>query len=987
MHGDFSRRTFDGGNGYRAVLMQQGRVLLDADWNEQADITGYQDEVRTAAVVGRSGGPAPEPGATGVEARGPFAIVTPAGPAPDGSPWEDLLVTPGRYYVDGILCESAPPPGGADGSPPLGWPLSDQPHLPAVTVDGASRPGLEEPRAEGRYAVYLDVWHRQVTFDEDPALLEPALGGPDTTTRSQTVWQVRLAPLADGELCDDLHADGWLQRRPRRMAAELEPPDSSADPCQITSTGGYQRLENQLYRVQVHAGSGTESGGTFLWSRQNGCVVAGLDSIEVTDEATKTAVLTIDRLGRDEELSFGEHQIVEVTSTDRELRGLAGFLARTGAPTGLQLPVTWLDDVPGSLGELGAAPIVRRWEGGPLAMTPAVTGLEAGIGVRFPDGGQARTGDYWLIPARTVRLAYGLDQVSGTIGWPPGGHGPAEQPPAGSLHHLAPLGILVRDDEETWSLESDCRRLFPPLTGLVTIDMAGGDGQEAMPGEVLPEPVRVMVRNGGLPFFGAWVRATASDGGHVAVTHVATTDDPDVVPGRTGPSGLVGVWWLLNPSGPTTQTLTIQRLDDHDQLVDVAVTATARLSVASQVRWTPVCERFEDTRTVQDALERLARTREIRLLSGDGQVVAAPGELAQRPVRVVVDGACGPLAGVKVVATAKNDITGPGLVAEVKESDIFAPETLPGAESTAVVPTGPDGVAAFWWQPSFGNMRWSTLDVEIEGSAAAPIRVIANLDVAGGADRPPGIHITGLSFANGKLFENDQAVLPADLASGIRVDLDARVLAASVQNKPVVRVLLDLPWPLGDDGDLWSGFPIGFRTVELDGIGTASGTLIRWLVADHIRAWVQGQLGQALSDEGWRLPIVGRFVVDGWAVMAENNPQLHLNCHASTVLENGRTRLVLPTDDEVTGGQFVQWFTLVHDTEELAPAVEVPDVTGMTQARAVRELEAAGLVTEVTNEPSSERRKGLVLRTEPAAGARVDGGSGVTVVVSAGRQP
>ena len=31
MHGDFSRRTFDPADGYRAVLLQQGRVLLDAE--------------------------------------------------------------------------------------------------------------------------------------------------------------------------------------------------------------------------------------------------------------------------------------------------------------------------------------------------------------------------------------------------------------------------------------------------------------------------------------------------------------------------------------------------------------------------------------------------------------------------------------------------------------------------------------------------------------------------------------------------------------------------------------------------------------------------------------------------------------------------------------------------------------------------------------------------------------------------------------------
>ena len=44
MKGDFSRITFDPKKHYSRVLMQQGRVQLDADWNEQAAIfcTGWR---------------------------------------------------------------------------------------------------------------------------------------------------------------------------------------------------------------------------------------------------------------------------------------------------------------------------------------------------------------------------------------------------------------------------------------------------------------------------------------------------------------------------------------------------------------------------------------------------------------------------------------------------------------------------------------------------------------------------------------------------------------------------------------------------------------------------------------------------------------------------------------------------------------------------------------------------------------------------------
>ena len=38
MRGDFTRDSFNPAKAYTRVLMQQGRVQLDADWNEQNSI-------------------------------------------------------------------------------------------------------------------------------------------------------------------------------------------------------------------------------------------------------------------------------------------------------------------------------------------------------------------------------------------------------------------------------------------------------------------------------------------------------------------------------------------------------------------------------------------------------------------------------------------------------------------------------------------------------------------------------------------------------------------------------------------------------------------------------------------------------------------------------------------------------------------------------------------------------------------------------------
>ena len=42
MKGDFSRDTFNPRKHYAGVLMQQGRVQIDADWNEQQSIARYR---------------------------------------------------------------------------------------------------------------------------------------------------------------------------------------------------------------------------------------------------------------------------------------------------------------------------------------------------------------------------------------------------------------------------------------------------------------------------------------------------------------------------------------------------------------------------------------------------------------------------------------------------------------------------------------------------------------------------------------------------------------------------------------------------------------------------------------------------------------------------------------------------------------------------------------------------------------------------------
>jgi hypothetical protein len=942
MQGDFTRWTFDPGQGYRSVLLQQGRVLLDADFNEQTEITAHHDEARTRDVVGLGGGPSEGAG---------FSIVDASGAPPAGTAWADLRITPGSYYVDGILCEAASPSAG-EGAVPPGWPLADQPYLSAIGDD----PGLPEPEEDGRYAVYLDAWTHHVTADEEPSLREPALGGPDTTTRARTVWQARIAPIRAEQRCSGLQTLAAVPRQAGMMVASLQEQAPDADPCQITVSGGYQRLENQLYRVQIHDASGAVP--TFVWSRENASVVSALTAIEPSRTAGQDADLLVDRVGRDDELSISLGDAVEVTSTDLELRGLPGFLATAGAPDGLRLPVTWTAGFPASLASLGRSPIVRRWEAPPSDAVAGPADLEGGIQVGFPGGGGYTTGDYWLIPARAVRLAYGLAALPGTIEWPvDAGGAPLPQPPQGPVHHLTPLAILVRAPSTSghaWFLESDCRKLFPRLTEQVVMDMRGGDGQEARPGQPLPAPIRVGVRNGGLPLAGAAVRFTADAGGHLAVGSAPTSASPETLDATTDASGVIEVQWMLDQGSsarqpPSTQLLSVQLLDDHDDPAGPALVVTGRLSVAAEVAWRPdpACTGLAQVTTVAEGLMRLASMRQLRLLGGDGQHLSGAQLVAPQPVRVVVDSPCGPVEGAVVRAL---DPKQQALVAQAKAAET-TPPTLEGtgAVSEARARTGEDGVAAFFWQPDFTGGPSQTLSIFLGEGTGAPIVVTAQR-VAGPAG-PDGPQVSAVRVGlKGTPLLNGGDTVPGILATGLRAVLRGAGLDPRIAAAQLMHVSLDLPWPTTASEREWADGAVGYRAVELQGTVAVEPEALLWTPTPAARSFILSGLWGVL---GRKTPVTGWIAVEEWALAA---------------------------DPASARGRYLQWFLL--SPPDVQP---LPPVVGRTLAVAARELAAAGLAVAVTEEPHPSVRKGLIISADPAPGTEVLPGTTVTLVVSTGR--
>ena len=526
MKGDFTRQTFRAEHHYRGVLEQQGRVRLDADGNEQVLIQQHLDEEVTGDVLGPHGGPTGH-AAFGIETKG-------GGPVRD-SALTDLVLTEGHYYVGGILCENE-----------TAIPLAEQPDLP----------GFSPKWKDGDYTAYLDVWTEHLTALERPALREVALGGPDTATRMRTIWQLRLrakgSPLPS--------STGTLKARAHQPA---QPPT----PCAVPESAGYRRLENQLYRVEIRgAGDGAGGGATYVWSRENGSVTARVLKVE-------GARITVDSTGRDSRLAFEKGDWVQVTDLADSRTGSAGQLGHIDDAVGDVLTITGTDGkpLPGVDPDAEGA-LLRRWDSDgerPVEFGTWIP-LEGGVEVWFEPGTFA-VGDYWLIPARTANLD-GADPVAGLAGnveWPlDRDRAPLPRTPDGVLHRYADIATLTAK-ADTWTLISDDRLLFDPLSGRqerLTLEYGDGDGQGGEPGGALPDPVVVVLRRGTKPVPGGTVLFVTDVDGALAATAADLAGSRDFrLRVTTEADGTATCFWRLGRRTPL-QALTAAVVDAADAL-------------------------------------------------------------------------------------------------------------------------------------------------------------------------------------------------------------------------------------------------------------------------------------------------------------------------------------------------------------------------------------------------------------------------------------
>lgn len=463
MSGDYSRQRFDPTRDFSGVLMQQGRVQLDSDWNELIAILDRRLRAETTDIIGKCVVPKETPGGFEIQISG-----------------GTLTIQRGRIYVDGLLAENhgkAPlefDPVLAEQRGKLPVPYNEQPYLPNAAVVAPA------PQSGGPHLVYIDVWRREVSYLEDAGLLEKAVG-VDTTTRMQTVWQVKvLANVGAGATCGT-PIQAWtdlIESSDGRLSTLAAGTSSSTDPCLIPPSGGYRGLENRLYRVEIHDG-GTSGTATFKWSRDNASVATSVTAIPALDR------LKVARVGRDSVLRFNVGDWIEVLDDWLEFARQPGINPQ---PPGVIAQIKNVDDATQTITLTsplsgGVFPTdaqgntdperhtrIRRWDqsgqvrdtngnllvdldapgsNGVIPVPAAGTSiiLEDGVQITFdtPAGGKYHIADAWTFAARTADASVETLQ---------------QAPPRAIHHHFCRLAVVTFP-----STIDNCPDLWPPDFG------------------------------------------------------------------------------------------------------------------------------------------------------------------------------------------------------------------------------------------------------------------------------------------------------------------------------------------------------------------------------------------------------------------------------------------------------------------------------------------------------------------------------------------
>jgi Family of unknown function (DUF6519) len=472
---DIARRSFDPRRHYIGVVSQQGRVALEAEENEDREISADERRRELLDIIGPTGVPS--------NASNSYAISQGQAGA-----W-DFTISPGTIYVGGVRVQLDAP---VTYSNQPDW--LDHPGDPDWVPSGKTG---SEP--EG---VMLVLIEREVTAVEDPMLKEVALGGADGAARRRILQHIERGMAGNCEQLLSFRRWSWaaqglafdpsmmqLRSQSRLQVRTNTAQGPGSNPCQPQSQGGYLGAENQVLRVEVvnvqtPLAPGSPVAGVaqvafdLVWGWDNASFLYAVNAIS---SGTGPTMLKLATSPVDDYHQPRAGQVVEVLpsaaglATDGSLTE-GHVAAHRGQLVALDTaydPDTKSVELPANVqlpGWYSATPqlYLRVWEGlvasNPVGAWVSLPGT--GLQVQVTTiGSTVHEGDFWSIAVRpsTPTVVY-PDRLLN-----------APQRPDGLQMWACPLGIVNWGGQQVGRFD-DCRKLFYPLaaccpssTGLVNI--------------------------------------------------------------------------------------------------------------------------------------------------------------------------------------------------------------------------------------------------------------------------------------------------------------------------------------------------------------------------------------------------------------------------------------------------------------------------------------------------------------------------------------
>ena len=592
MKTEISRNSHQPKKRYSGVYQQQGRMLTDADWNELVEILKGRLNEALKDVVG-NGSPLHR------------NVINNEADPPELQ-W-------GHLNIDGIVGEirSADPYK-------IDFDYNLQNDFPSA------------PPLDGEYIYYADIWERTVTYLMETRLRDKGLHGADTCTRKQVMAQVKWCPY------DSANPNNYPEqsvKNPPKGDAELTltlrkttiKPDP-CDPCE-SQLDVESKVGNYLFRVEVHDVEGDADNPTIItlkWSRENG---AEQFEVKGTKEEMPNGFISDKWVYEFFDKTSERHLGVHLADSEwKPARGLLTEIKESTESANSYATKAALP-IPGSS---ETEKFVRRWDGYctlDLSLMKLTEGVDKGVPLDTTNGiGDAGhlsiggsleivlssidfdmelkdktfvAGDYWLVDVREVE-----DKPDDLL--------MSKELPLGIEHHYLTLGKVIGGTLKP-NPEADRKYAFPPLTELTRLFHVGGDGQEAMPNDFVPQSMKIGVTNGEWPVAGAIVEfSVAKGGGKLKSKLDEMLDKYETV---TDEYGRAKCEWKLGP-GVGDDRAKKQRVEvklinpnsvpgdpESERYLDhPPIHFYANLSTAGRVDYTAVCSEGDGEETVYSLL-------------------------------------------------------------------------------------------------------------------------------------------------------------------------------------------------------------------------------------------------------------------------------------------------------------------------------------------------------------------------------------------------